>query len=76
MKATFQLKPGVTWGEASTILTTVIKRNKRIESDIHTNKHFELCKGKLWHKGNGAGKYWEYLCNSRVAHKQAWELLM
>lgn len=40
MKATFQLKPGVSWGEASIVLTDVIKRHEKIEMDIHTNKHF------------------------------------
>lgn len=75
MKATFQLKPGVTWGEASIILTEVIKRQEKIEWDIHTNKYYELYKGRIWHKGNGTGKAWELLCNSREAHSKAWEMM-
>ncbi len=75
MRATFQLKTGVTWGESSTILTDVIKRHEKTEADVHTNKHYELYKGKMWHKGNGTGKYWDMLCNSREAHRQTWEML-
>ena len=47
------------------------KEDRRIEEDVHTNKHYDLIKGRMWMKGNGIGKCWSMLCNSRDAQKDA-----
>ena len=51
------------------------KNDLRIETDIHTNKHYDLIKGKMWIKGNATGKFWSLLCNSRDAQKEARNIL-
>ena len=41
----------------------------------HKQEHFVLRNGKIWHKGNGEGKYWDYHCRSREAIRDAHEIL-
>ena len=57
------IKNGLCW------ICRIFENNRRIEEDIHTNKHYALIKGRMWMKGNGTGKYWSLLCNSRDAQK-------
>lgn len=75
MKATFTLKPGVSLVDGLECIKKAMLDSQRIENDVHTNKHYELIKGKISKKGDGVGLYWELLCNSRKAHRQAQEMM-
>lgn len=75
MKITITPKDGVSLTDALNALIEVQKINRRIEEDIHTNKHYELRNGRIWHKGDATGKYWELLCNSHEAQRKAHEMM-
>lgn len=75
MKATLTLRQGMTWEKTFDMLVELANEDEKIQKDPHTNKHYELRNGKIWMKGNGTGRYWEYLCNSREAQRDAHEIL-
>lgn len=75
MKLTMRLRNGVTIEESMKILEQVAERDARIQRDPHTNRHYELKGGRIWKKGDGTGMYWELLCNSRKAQRQAMEMM-
>ncbi len=75
MKIRMKLKEGVSFCDAIKVLDDIFDKEKRIKNDIHTNKHFVLMKGRMCKIGDGTGKYWELLCNSRIAQAQAHELM-
>lgn len=41
----------------------------------HNQEHYVLRNGRIWIVGDGIGKYWNYLCNSREAQRDAHEIL-
>ncbi len=41
----------------------------------HNQEHYVLRNGRIWLKGNGEGKYWDYLGSSREAQREAHEIL-
>ena len=61
------IETGLCW------ICRAFEEERRIEEDVHTNRHYDLIKGRMWMKGNGSGtgKYWSMLCNSRDAQKDA-----
>ena len=74
MKINIGIKKGVSIEDAMNTLVEIATINQRIEADPHTNKHYDLIKGKMWMRGDGTGKYWELLCNSREAHRDSREI--
>lgn len=75
MKIKIGIKDGVTVSEAMNILVHIANENQRIKNDIHTNKYYDLIKGKMWFKGDGVGKMWDLFCNSREGQQNAKETL-
>lgn len=75
MRATFILRPEKSLIDGIKCLEEVIAKSERIKNDPHTNKHYELIKGRMWKKGDGTGKYWHLLVRSRIAHRQALEMM-
>lgn len=44
-------------------------------NENHNQKHYILHKGRIYLKGNGEGKYWDYLGSSREGQRDAHEIL-
>lgn len=71
MKIKIAPKGGVTLEDAMNTLVKIANEHQRIEKDLHTNKFYELRRGRMWFKGDGVGVRWELYCNSRDAQKDA-----
>lgn len=69
------IKEGVTVEDAMNTLVKIAAISQKIEVDIHTNKHYELRNGRMWMKGDGTGKYWDLLCNSRDGQRDAKDIM-
>jgi hypothetical protein len=48
---------------------------EEIYNKNHNQEHYTLIQGKMWINGDGVGKYWDHLCNSRLAQQQANEMM-
>jgi len=75
MRIEIEIKKDVNIIEAFKMFQQIREDDERIENDVHTDKHYVLRNGKMWLKGDGTGKWWDWLCRSREAHYHARKML-